>query len=381
MKLLIVFIFSTNLLASSVFKIEPYIFLSDKNISYLAFELNQKEKIYLSLENKFRQGFLNISHMISPKKFYKIKLGKLECNQTYEYKLTINNKQTKRVQSFERPCNSKDAVKFAFISDTQSIKNRRWLGFQRHKSIAQALSSQIDKEKLSFLVHAGDIVSEGGVNRDWLDFFKNAKNYLRKLPMISAIGNHEYYGEKIEGNPETFFKFFRSTSDSKRGSLLFELPQFNLLVHNTSYNFLTNDEVEDQFKWIKKVCLDSKKVNKKVILVSHHPAFSSSLGYISRESNFIRERLVPLLEEVGNVPLVLAGHVHIYERSEKSGITYLNAGSAGGIFNPTRLINPYSKFFAFFTATYSILSVSDSKISIQTFDKDNSLIDEANLKI
>ncbi len=372
MKFLLILIFSVALYSKEIFSIKPYIFISSNNMSYLTFELKEKSRVRIKLPNKLKQHFINSKLFFQEKKFYKLKLGELKCSKKYDYEILIRDSKQGFVDSLPVPCSEEKEVKFIFLSDTQSIKTRRWLGYKRHKSVALALREKLMSQRHSFLVHAGDVVSNGGVVNDWEKFFDVSFNYLDFLPIISAIGNHDYYKERFEGIPESFFKYFRSSQDHKNATLFLNFPQFNLLVHNTNYDFLSKKEIREQIKWMK---AKLKKSEKQVVVVSHHPAFSSTLGHLTKDSKFIREKLAPIWEESGKVRLVLAGHVHMYERSEKDGITYINAGSAGGVFNPVRYKNPYSLFYKFFTPTYSSVQISGKSVRVETFDKNNERVD------
>ncbi len=367
--------------SQSLFQVEPYIIFSKNNVSHLAFELNTPALVKVKLNSKLRQGLINLKNRFEKKKFYKLKIGKLRCDKTYNFEVKVESEQYHKVQTISHPCDETKPLKFLFITDTQSIKTNPRRGYKRHKSIATAVMEKLKEEDVNFAVHAGDVVSKGGNPKHWLDFFELAKMYLEKLPIIAALGNHDYQAEDPEGNPKTFNKYLRAKRDSLLGNVFLSFPQVDLLIHNTNYDHLTKKEIKKQFSWIEKKCLQAKVENKKVILVSHHPAFSSTFGHITKDTKYIRKNLLPIIEKVGNVPLVLTGHVHTYERSEKDGIVYLNGGSSGGIFNPSRYKNPYSKFVVRSKPTYSLVEVSQMDILIKTFDKKNELVEEHKIEL
>ena len=72
-------------------------------------------------------------------------------------------------------------------------------------------------------------------------------------------------------------------------------------------------------------------------VVCHHPPFTSGPhGKEGRDGTpkeapirELREYVIPLLEKHG-VTMVFTGHDHLYERSEKGGITYITTGGGGG---------------------------------------------------
>ncbi len=371
-----ILLLSSLCFSQNIFKIEPYVIFSKNNISYLAFELNAPSLVRVKLSSKVRQSIINLKNRFEEKKFYKLKVGKLKCDRIYDFEVKVEDSKYHKMEVISHPCDEAQSLKFLFITDTQSIKSNPRLGYSRHRNIAKAVMDKLEDQDVNFAVHAGDVVSKGGNSEHWLKFFDLARMYLEKLPMIAALGNHDYHGELEEGNPQNFNKYLRAKPDSLLGNVYLSFPQVDLLVHNTNYEHLSEKEIQEQFKWIERKCLKAKLVSKKVILVSHHPAFSSTFGHITKDTKYIRKKLLPIIEKSGNIPLVLSGHVHTYERSEKDGIVYLNGGSSGGIMNPSRYKNKYSKFLVRFKPTYSLIEVNDKFINIETFDKKNELVEE-----
>jgi 3',5'-cyclic AMP phosphodiesterase CpdA len=99
----------------------------------------------------------------------------------------------------------------------------------------------------------------------------------------------------------------------------------------------------------------------------HHSPFSSNLEHIREIPTRLRKDLVPMLEKY-KVKLMLSGHLHMYERSEKDGITYMIAGPSGGINNVISYKNPFSVFIRQFTTTFSVLKVLSDRIEVLTYE-------------
>jgi hypothetical protein len=107
----------------------------------------------------------------------------------------------------------------------------------------------------------------------------------------------------------------------------------------------------------------------------HHAPFSSSVDYVREIPTRLRNELVPTLEKYSCVKMMISGHLHMYERSQKGRIPYLVAGPAGGIINYITYKNPYSVFIKPFSTTFSVFKVTSKKIEVTTFTGLKEMID------
>ena len=72
------------------------------------------------------------------------------------------------------PTNSDEPFVFVFISDTQQFRDR-------HEDIAKTIAYHHAVEPLQFLIYGGDVVQEGAIEQDWIDFFLGGKLYLMDI--------------------------------------------------------------------------------------------------------------------------------------------------------------------------------------------------------
>ena len=71
----------------------------------------------------------------------------------------------------------------------------------------------------------------------------------------------------------------------------------------------------------------------------------------------------------------------MYERSFKDGVHYLVAGPAGGRINKPTFKNPYVQKFDSNALTFTKVKYSNRTLKIETFNQDNTLIDQLFLNL
>lgn len=167
-----------------------------------------------------------------------------------------------------------------------------------------------------FAIHTGDLVSVGGVEAQWDEFFAIEAPLVRQIPLMAAFGNHE-----LAGGRTLFEAAFKAPPTSTSTSDLhysFDVGPIHVAVIDP-YE-LDFDPHED---WLAED-LDSSTARYK-FLVTHAPLFTFSNHAPAVD---LREWLVPLCESTG-VQAVFMGHNHLYERFFGHGIQFVVTGGGG----------------------------------------------------
>ncbi|OFX34058.1 MAG: hypothetical protein A2W90_01025 [Bacteroidetes bacterium GWF2_42_66] len=257
--------------------------------------------------------------------FHKIIVDGLKVDGHYFYQaLTIGeNGDTLKgpVTPIHIPDYTQMPVSFTVVSDTQG-----------NPTVWGKIAELMQRERPSFVIHAGDLVQYGPHKDDWTDeFFKPAAELFRFYPLYPAIGNHEM-------NHDWFYQYFDLPSPEwfytlKKGNVLF-------VFVDTNKDILPGSE---QYKKLEKILASSKDLWK--IMVHHHPVYTSSENsygntwFQKQAHGDPNEMHLKRLYETYGVNLVLFGHVHSYERTwpianekvdQENGVTYLNLGGGGG---------------------------------------------------
>jgi 3',5'-cyclic AMP phosphodiesterase CpdA len=124
----------------------------------------------------------------------------------------------------------------------------------------------------------------------------------------------------------------------------------------------------EQMAWLEQTLAESDATW--TIVAIHHPPYSA--GY-QGSNHDVRENLVPIFERYG-VQLVLSGHDHDYQRSEKiNGVTYVVTGAAAG----TRRTGEASfTAVSFSWHSYVELGIYRDRMIGRVLNQDNRVADE-----
>lgn len=358
------------------FEINPYIVVSDNKKLTLAFRSLKGQAMSVRLKKNSTDEWFKpaASDIWSDSVLTKINIGTLKCGEELHYSVTpVGEQKTSDIGLYAIPCDPSETFYFGFMSDTQ-IKNSA--GQIRATQLANTVDSLRNFYPFSLVVNAGDIVQNGGVESEWLNFFNMAQGYLSKSYLMAAVGNHEYYSAPTMNKaPSLFMKYMRNDQDPDLGNIAVDAGNVNLLMINSNFASMSETKIQDQWLWLKGKLQVAQNLNKASIIVLHHSPYSASIEHLRSIPRRLRREFVPLIEAHKGVKLVLSGHLHMYERSIKKGIHYLTAGPSGGINNLITYRNPYSVFIRTLTTTFSILAVTPENIEIITYSGDQKIFD------
>jgi hypothetical protein len=174
--------------------------------------------------------------------------------------------------------------------------------------------------------------------------------------LLPVLGNHDY------------------GSDEQRqilAALGQTQPWYTAMVGNVRIVVLDSNQVDDgeQQEWLHNTLAEPTPDGIWTVVAMHHPAYSAG----SHGSDLaVRNAWGPLFDEF-NVPLVLAGHDHDYQRSEpQDGVTYVVSG-AGAKTRPTGIAD----FTAVSTSTLhylDLLAYQDTLVG-RAIDENGTLVD------
>ena len=197
-------------------------------------------------------------------------------------------------------------------------------------SARQTLVQAIADARPAFIPIGGDIAYSGDNVNDWKIWDKETAVWPEnKIPVYPALGNHDLHGDEKVALANYFQRFpdlknNRYYSARAANTLLLMLdssldetsgPQGQWLVH----------ELETLPADVDFVCL-----------VLHHPPYTGSSDEVPGGGHSARhpeQSLAQMLEERQSHTrarfVVIAGHVHNYERHEHGGVTYFVTGGGG----------------------------------------------------
>jgi hypothetical protein len=216
-----------------------------------------------------------------------------------------------------------------------------------------------------FLLHTGDYLFLANSISEWAEFFDASTPELASMPMVPVHGNHELFLAE-------YFGMVAAPGNEEWYSV--DLGPLHVAVINDSRD---DETIEQQAQWLDQ---DLTKSTAAFDIVVTHRAFYSSGNHGSTE--ILQETLIPIID-AHDVPLVLSGHDHGYERTvpltagavdEAGGTTYVICAGAGA--------DLYGFDGDWFTAHaesahhYVHVDITGGQLTLKAYRLDGSLMDE-----
>lgn len=263
---------------------------------------------------------------------------------------------------------SKQGFSFIYMSDTQADPEKG--DYSAWGKLLQAAAK--DERQPVFVMIGGDLVNDGNDQQEWDSFFAAGGKVLKSLKLYPAMGNHDntpLYKDIFDlpvngptGKEEAFYSFDYGDA------------HFTVLDSNSMGAADPKD-----IDWLKNDLFGTDKTYK--IVMFHHPAYPAvDIPKDTNRAETIRNNFIPIMEEAG-VDLVLSGHQHVYMRTyplrdgkrNDEGIVYLMGSSGAKQYTPGDF--DYIACGISDTPVYSIITVNDKGIYIETRDAAGTILD------
>ena len=182
-----------------------------------------------------------------------------------------------------------------------------------------AVLEQLEQVPFDLMVLTGDVAYESGTAAEFdRNFFGVYRNVLGQVPAFPASGNHDYSTDDARPFREAFSLFENGTDFGKERWYSFDWGP----VH---FVFLDTQQLVDaQIQWLDQ---DLGAHDRPwTVVIAHRPPYSA--GDHGSEPA-VREAFSPIFA-AHQVPLVLLGHEHNYERTKPlDGVVYVVTGGGG----------------------------------------------------
>lgn len=247
---------------------------------------------------------------------FEVEVDGLEPGRRYRYAVECAGERSEG--EFATAPTAGSPFSFVVFGDTRS--NAR---------LHQRVVDRIRREVPDFILGTGDMVDDGGREKQWQEFFDVERILLSENVLYPSLGNHDRQGRgRTAGNFRKYFAVPENSPDPERYYAFTYAGARFLVLDSNAYSFSLTDQtawLEDQ---LRRTQLDPDILF--VFVSMHHPAFSVSLHGGQRE---LRERWAPLFEQY-NVTAVFSGHDHVYSRAEHGGVRYFVSGGGGAPLYP-----------------------------------------------
>ena len=253
-----------------------------------------------------------------------------------------------------------------------------------------ALIEQMAQTNLDFVLNLGDVVDETSYGVDPFEsyaekFFTPFEPLLHQMPVYTVPGNHDYDADmRYEGQPFYAYVFPPFSEDDPAADDESFTGQFALLPAGDLQILLLDSMTifglpgrDAQEAWLAERLADDSF--RAAIPVFHVSPYSSSVVH-PQDSAFTRAVWVPQFEMAVNVPLVLSGHFHHYERLLVNDITYLVSGGGSSILYAAGPYLPESQVYARQTH-FVLLEINEDSLQVSAISVDGTLLDEHSLPL
>jgi len=307
--------------------------------------------------------------------YHSVTFTDLNPNSLYLYRVG-SGKQWSEWFQFRTAANQPQPFKLIYLGDGQERLLAHW-----SRALRAAYGAAPDAR---FIVHGGDLVDHAKVAWEWDEWFAAAGWINACIPIVPAIGNHEYF----DGNwgIKAFSPFWRPQFTLPENGIT-TLPETNYYLDFQGLRILvlnSSVEIEKQSEWLKKVLENNP--NRWTIAVFHHPIYSGCRG---RDNKEIRDAWNPLFSQY-QVDIVLTSHDHTYARGHSPEQTNLSASARTGPVYVVSVSGPklyqinenrWMDRAAENTQLYQIISIDDSILDYKAYTVIGELYDAFQIKI
>jgi UDP-2,3-diacylglucosamine pyrophosphatase LpxH len=182
-------------------------------------------------------------------------------------------------------------------------------------------------DQIAGLVIVGDLVYTGGSRSDWGHFDGLVAPFAREMPVLPAIGNHDYYCVLIQKCmhhvvPKEFRLRFPWFAPGQPYAVAYGDVMLAFLDSET--------ELEAQGAWLEERMAEWAPTYRAVLIFFHRAPYTDAVTGNAEPDLNAQEQIVSRLKGAAPVPIVITGHIHGYEHQVVDGIHYVITAGGGG---------------------------------------------------
>ncbi len=244
------------------------------------------------------------------------------------------------------------------------------------------------QERPALVLHTGDLAYPDGTYEQFQrTYFNYYRDLMKRVPFFPTIGNHEYHTAGAAPYLAVHSLPSEGVPTVDRGRYYsFDWGNTHFISLDTNAPFASALAGTGQMlNWLESDLQRTRQFWR--IVYFHHPPYPTSRHENDLVSQQVRERIVPILDRY-NVPLVLSGHEHNYQRSlprrggaivePGAGTVYVVTGGGGGELYPVSPRPGLAQAFALYH--YLRIEVQGSRLALHAIARDGSVIDNETLQ-
>jgi predicted phosphohydrolase len=215
---------------------------------------------------------------------------------------------------------------FAIVGDLQ-LKSRLELWRQSNGPERAQIIRQITQEAPDFLAIVGDLVFCGSSRSHWAEFdYLTIPLHEAAIPVLPLLGNHEYWLSRQSALTHFFARF-----PHLQGRHWYSLSygQLGLIFLDSNVRCLRASQWQEQLAWYRQELerFEQDQEIAGVLVMLHHPPYTNSM--LTPDGLHVQRSFVPAFMRAHKTLAMISGHVHSYERFERTGKTFLVTGGGG----------------------------------------------------
>lgn len=204
------------------------------------------------------------------------------------------------------------------------LRGREDTAAQQDRLLAD-LESHI--ETLAALVIVGDLVFSARSQRDWEHFDELIEPFAARMPILPAIGNHDYpcylvrlcRTANLATGMQQRFPWFEPGQP-------YAVPADELLLL-----FLDSEsELDAQSAWLASQLESAAEKFSAALVFFHRPPYSNSIERSAKGDPDVQRFVVPVLHDSPVPTVVVNGHIHGFEHLEFDGVHFITTAGGGG---------------------------------------------------
>jgi hypothetical protein len=199
--------------------------------------------------------------------------------------------------------------------------------------VRQALVARIAEENPDAVILNGDVPWHGGIANDYSVYKSETKPWRdAHLRVYPALGNHEF----AQCDPEQCLENWWQTFPELRGRRWYSV-QLGTEIYAIALDSDTSLFPQSpQARWLEAEIASLPSSVKFVLIAMHHPPVADVqtkmfVDHNPRENEIALSNLLEANRKSSVKFVVIAGHIHNYERFEQNGVVYLVSGGGGAV--------------------------------------------------
>ncbi|WP_340677846.1 metallophosphoesterase, partial [Paraglaciecola sp.] len=319
------------------FIVQPYLQNPKTDGMSISLEINEQDVQLHYRKKGTEQAFttLSMNTVTSTTNIYRAQIQGLNSNTRYEYYVSTEKGDSEvwGFKTWPTVNDDQETIKIIVFSDSQGQHASRLADMVKNGMIPNNCNNDVttcDDEIAAILV-PGDLVQTGSDVNQWRnDFFGTAAQIFARVPIIPAIGNHDYSLTHFQN----YFDLPDNNSDYPEQWYSFDYLNLRIITLNS--NTSTNSTLEKQQRvWLDTLLADTETNTQLdyVMMQIHHPCKSElwlpgekdlTCQYVKKFEN--------ISAQTGKITGHLFGHTHAYSRGQSRDVSHLwlNAAVSSG---------------------------------------------------